>query len=100
MLATQLPGRVSGVVLRGSAPHPRSLGADASLAEALGLRLHVVLDDGVAPYGAPDGAGLPETRGLWEAWLRTAWRGPLSVRVAGGELEAALCVALDDALAR
>ena len=100
MLATQLPGRVSGVVLRGSAPHPRSLGADASLAEALELGLHVVVDDGLAPYGAPQDEHLPETVRLWEVWLRASWRGPLSVRLADGDVGTALGAALDAILLR
>lgn len=98
VLATQLPGRVAGVVLRGSAPHPRSLGADARLAEALELGLHVVLDEGLAPYGVPEGSDLPVTLRRWEEWLRASWRGPLSVHDAAGDVGGALDAALEELL--
>ena len=84
-LAMQLPGRVSGVVLRGATPHPRSLGSEARLAEAMEVNLQIVLDGEVAPYGAPDAARLPETRDLWKAWISRSWRGPLEVQLVEGE---------------
>lgn len=81
-LALRAPVRVSGVVLEGAAPHPRSLGERARLAEAMGLEVGIVLDD--------EDAALEE-------WVRHNWRGPLTVSVAGrGEIERAV----DRALAR
>jgi serine/threonine protein kinase/predicted esterase len=100
-LALNAPGRVRGVVLRCAAPHPRSLGARARLAEAMGLALEVVLDEDLGALGAPPSEPIEVTRERWAAWLAESWRGPAQVTVAApGQLDTALSFAIERILAR
>lgn len=100
-LCLRAPGRFAGAILRGAAPHPRSLGARARLAEAMELPLEVVVDGGCSLLGAPSGATPEETGRLWSRWLEGSWGGPVRVgSFPGPQLPAALRAAVDGVLAR